>query len=126
MPIVDELVSKFEEQIRLLEDRKKVHERLAKIDGLMGATTGRAELEAAASKDRRQISKLENLIGAFDDLEKDLSLRREVVSCPRCSSRETSYWITTSEMGFSLYQCNNCGNAWRIRQFSMRIGSPAQ
>ena len=126
MPIVDELVSKFEEQIRSLEDMKKVHEGLAKIEGLTGATTGRNELEAATSKDRERISELENLVGALDDLGKDLSLRREVVSCPRCSSHEISYRITPSEMGFSLYRCNKCGNAWRTRHFSMRIGSPGQ
>ena len=126
MPIVDELMSKFEEQVRSIEDRKKVHEGLAKIEGLSGATVGRGELEAAAIKDREQISELENLIGTLDDLGKDLSLRREVVLCPRCSSHEISYQITPSEMGFSLYRCNKCGNAWRIRRFSMRIGSPAQ
>jgi len=126
IPVVDEFVSKFAEQISSLEDRKKVHEGLAKIEGLSGAIAGRAELEAAANKDRGQISELENLIGALDDLEKDLSLRREVVSCPRCSSHEISYRITTSEMGFSLYRCNRCRNTWRTRQFSMRIGSPAQ
>jgi DNA-directed RNA polymerase subunit M/transcription elongation factor TFIIS len=126
MPIVDELVSKFEEQVKSLEDMRKVHEGLAKIEGLSGATTGCSELEAAASKDRERISELESLVGALDDLGKDLSLRREVVSCPRCSSHEISYRITPSEMGFSLYRCNKCGNAWRIRQFSLRIGSPAQ
>ena len=126
MPIVDGLVSKFEEQIRSIENRKKVHEGLAKIEGLSGATTGRGELEAASIKDREQIFELENLIGTLDDLEKDLSLRREVVLCPRCSSHEISYQIAPSEMGFSLYRCNKCGNAWRIRRFSMQIGSPAQ
>lgn len=126
MPIIDELASELEEQIRSLEDRKKVHEGLAKIEGLSGATAGRAELEAAANRDRGQISELESLVGALDDLEKDLSLRREVVSCPRCSSHEISYRITISEMGFSLYRCNRCRNTWRTMQFSMRIGSPAQ
>jgi DNA-directed RNA polymerase subunit M/transcription elongation factor TFIIS len=126
MPVVDELVSKFEEQIKSLEDRKRVHEGLAKIEGSSGATAARAELEAAASKDREQISKLENLVNTLDDLGKDLSLRREVILCPRCSSHEISYQITPSEMGFSLYRCNKCGNTWRIRQFSMRVGSPAQ
>lgn len=126
MPVVDELVSKFQEQIRSLEDMKKIHEGLAKIEALSGTTTEHGELEAAASKDRERISELENLVGTLDDLGKDLSLRREVVSCPRCSSHEISYRITPSEMGFSLYRCNKCGNAWRTRQFSMRIGSPAQ
>ncbi len=126
MPIVDELVSRFEEQMRSIEDRKKVHEGLAKIEGLSGATKGRGELEAAAIKDREQIFELENLIGTLDDLGKDLSLRREVVLCPRCSSHEISYQIAPSETGFSLYRCNKCGNAWRIRWFSMQISSPAQ
>jgi DNA-directed RNA polymerase subunit M/transcription elongation factor TFIIS len=126
MPVVDELVSKFEAQIRSIEDRKRVHEGLAKIESLSGATTGRVELEAAASKDREQISQLKNLVGTLDDLGKDLSLRREVVLCPRCSSHEISYQIAPSETGFSLYRCNKCGNTWRVRQFSVRVGSPAQ
>ena len=126
MPIVDELVSKFEEQIRSIEDRKKVHEGLAKIEGLSGATTGRGELEAVSIKNREQIFELENLVDTLDDLGKDLSLRREVVLCPRCSPHEISYQIAPSEIGFSLYRCNKCVNAWRIRRFSMQIGSPAQ
>lgn len=130
MPIVDELVSKSEEQIRSLEERKKVREGLAKIEGLSGATkrerAPRAELDAAASKDKGQISELESFIGALDNLEKDLSLTREVVTCPRCYSHEISYRIATSEMGFSLYRCNRCENTWQTRWFSMRIGSPAQ
>ena len=126
MSVVDELVSKFEAQIRSLEDRKRVHEGIAKIESLSGATTRHVELEAAASKDREQISQLKNLVGTLDDLGKDLSLRREVVLCPRCSSHEVSYQITPSETGFSLYRCNKCGNTWRIRQFSVRVGSPAQ
>ena len=126
MSVVDELMSKFGEQMKSLEERKKVREGLARIEGLSGATTGRVELEAAASKDREQISELESLIGTLDDLGKDLSLRREVVLCPRCSSHEISYQITPSETGFSLYRCNRCENTWRIRQYSMRVGSPAQ
>ena len=126
MPVVGELVARFEEQIKSLEDMRKVHEGLAKIEGLAGATTRSGELEAAAGKYREQILEIENLVGALNDLGKDLSLRREVVSCPRCSSHEISYRISSSEMGFSLYRCNKCGNAWRTRQFSMRIGSPAQ
>jgi len=112
--------------MRSAEDRKRVHEGLAKIESLSGAKRGRSEPEAAAIKDREQISELENLISTLDDLEKDLSLRREVVLCLRCSSHEISYQIAPSETGFSLYKCKGCGNAWRIRRFSMRIGSPAQ
>ena len=124
MPVIERFVLKFEEQIRSLEDRKKVHEGLAKIESLSGMTTQAGELEVAAGNDRAQIAKLENLISVFDDLGKDLALRREVVACPRCSSHEISYRIASSEMGFSLYRCNKCGNAWRTRKFSIKVGYP--
>ncbi len=126
LPIVDELVSNFEEQLKSIKERRRVHEGLAKIESLSGKGRRHSEPEAAAIKDREQISELESLIGTLDDLEKDLSLRREVVLCPRCSSHAISYQIAPTETGFSLYRCNECGNAWRIRRFSMRIGSPAQ
>lgn len=126
MPIVDELVLEFEEQIRSLEGRRKIHQGLAKIESLSRSTAGVGELEAEEGKYRAQISELEKLIAVFNDLERDLSLRREVITCPRCSSHEISYRIAPSEMGFSLYRCNKCGNAWRTVQFSMRIGPPAQ
>jgi len=126
MPIVDKLVSKFEEQIKSLENTKKVHEGLAKIEELSGATGGRDELEAAASKDRARIYELENLISALDDLGRDITMKKEVVACPRCSSHRIAYRITPSEMGFSLYRCNICGNAWRTIQFSMQVGSPTR
>jgi DNA-directed RNA polymerase subunit M/transcription elongation factor TFIIS len=126
MHVVDKLMLKFEELIGSIEDRKKVHEGLVKIESLSGLTTEVGELEAAIGKDRAQISELENLVAVFDDLGKDLSLRRDVIECPRCYSPAISYRIAPSEMGFSLYRCNKCGNAWRIRQFSMRIGPLTQ
>jgi len=126
MPVVDRLVLKFEEQIKSLQETKKVHEGLAKIERLSGVTARIGELEEAAAKDRAQISELESLVAVLDDLGKDLSLRREVIKCPRCSSNEVSYRIAPSEVGFSLYRCNKCGNGWRTRKFSIRVGPPVQ
>lgn len=126
MPVIDELVSRLEVQIRSLEERKRVHEGLAKIEDLSGAITGPLEEGVAAGKAQSKISELENLIAALDNLEKDMSLRKEVISCPRCASHEISYRITPSELGFSLYRCNRCGNAWRTMQFTMQVGLPAQ
>jgi len=125
MPVVDELVSKFEERIKSIKESKKVNEGLARIEGLSGVTEGLARLQEAAGKDRAKISELENLIEALDDLLKDLSMKKEVISCPRCSSNGISYRISPSEMGFSLYRCHKCGNAWRTKQYSIHIDAPA-
>ena len=75
MPIVDELVAKFDEQAKSIESRKKLHQGLAKIEGLAGRSPRLNELEGSVESDRAQIAELENLISALTELEKDLTGR---------------------------------------------------
>lgn len=126
MPIVDEMVIMFEEKLRSLDESKKVNEGLAKIAGMSGAAKGLGELENIVNGYRGQKSEFEGMIEALDNLGKDLTMKREIVSCPRCTSHEVSYRIAASEMGYSLYRCTKCGHAWRTRRFSMLVGQPAR
>jgi len=126
LPIVDELVARFDEEKRSIDARERVHEGLAKIEDLSGEGGSTREHWVEAGKDKARIAELEDLIAALENLEKDLYMRKGVIFCPRCTSHEISYRIVPTELGFSLYRCNKCGNAWRTRQFSMRVGLPAQ
>ena len=99
-----------------------LHQGLAKIETMGGSSLRSGDFDAAAAGDRMQIAELTNLISALDELERDITTRKEVVSCPRCSSHDVSYRISPSELGFTLYKCSGCTNAWRIQQFSMKIG----
>lgn len=122
MPAVEELVLKFEEQIKSIENGKKMHQGLARIEEMRGVPSGATEYMAAVGRDKLQIMELQNLITALGDLKRDLTSRREVISCPKCSSYDLQYRIAPSELGFSLYNCNMCDNAWRVQHFSMQIG----
>jgi len=122
MPTVEELVLKFEEQIQSIENGKKLHQGLARIEEMRGKPSGATKHRAAARKDNLQVLELRNLITALSDLKRDLTSRREVISCPRCSSHDFEYRVTPSELGFSLYRCSKCDNAWRVQHFSIHIG----
>ena len=122
MPIVEELVERFEGEIRTLHERKKLHQGLAKIEGFAGTKPVSEGYESAAARDNSQITALTNLVGALDELERDLTKKKEVVACPRCSSHDVSYRITPSELGYTLYKCSACSNAWRIQQFTLNFG----
>jgi len=122
MPTVEVLVLRFEEQIKSIENGKKLHQGLARIEEMRGEPNGAVEYRVAAGKDKLQILELQNLIAALGDLKRDLTSRREVISCPKCSSYDLQYRITPSELGFSLYRCNKCDNSWRVQRFSMQIG----
>ncbi len=122
IPVVEELVSKFDQQIKTLQERRKLHQGLAKIEGMTGSTLRSDDYDAAAASDRVQISQLGNLISALDELERDITQRRDAVTCPRCSSNEITYNISLTDLGFSLYKCDACSNSWRVQQFSMKVG----
>ena len=122
IPVVEELVANFEEQMKRIENGKKLHQGLARIEEIRGDSRGAIEHKSTAGKRRIQILELQNLIAALGDLKRDVTSRREVISCPRCSSYDLQYTITPSELGFSLYKCNRCSNAWRVQHFSIQIG----
>ena len=122
VPVVDELVSQFEEQIRSIQDRRKVNQGMAKIEELSGTPLHSSGYDAEAAADRMQISELGNLISALDELERDVTSRKDPVFCPRCSSSEITYKLSMTELGFSLYRCDSCSNAWRVLQFSLKVG----
>lgn len=122
IPIVEELVYDFQEQIKSIENGKKVQQGLARIEEMRGEPGGAVGHRRAAGRDRVQILRLKNLIAALGDLKHDLTSRKEVISCPKCASYDMQYRITPSELGFSLYKCNRCSNAWRVRRYSMQIG----
>lgn len=122
MPVVEELVSEFEEQIRSIEKKRKLHQGLARIEEMQGESRGAVEHRNAAAMEGTQARELQNLIAALSDLKRDVTSRRELISCPKCSSYDLQYMITRSELGFSLYKCNRCSNAWRIQRFSIQIG----
>ena len=119
---LDEAVAKLEEQRTGLENVHKMNVGLAKIEGLSGSDKHGKFVKAAAAT-RVRISELGNLISALDALGRDLGkTRRSPHLCPRCASHKVSYRITPSETGFTLYKCDDCGNAWRITEFSIHVG----
>ncbi len=122
IPSVDEAVARLEEQSKALQNMRKMSIGLARIEGLSGTEKQKRFVEAAEST-KAKISEIENLVDALDALAKDLSSsRRTPHVCPRCSSTNVSYRITPSELGYSLYRCDNCSNAWRITEFSLHVG----
>ena len=121
--VIDEMIGKFSDEITTIESRRKLNKGLARIEGITGGDERSKEFLNAADIEGKKISELENLISALDALERDLtSRRREPIACPRCSSRNISYRITPSELGFSLYKCGKCANAWKVTHFSFAVG----
>jgi len=120
LPALNETIEKLEIQERELVGAHKMNVGLARIEGLSGNVKQRHFSEAATNAQIR-ISEIRNLINAMEALEKDLSaVRRAPHLCPRCSSAKISYRITPSELGFTLFKCDECGNAWKITEFSLR------
>ncbi len=123
MPVIDEIISKFQEQIRFIDKRRKLNRGLAHIEGMTGADDRSQEFQKVAVAEGAQVSELENLIYALDSFGRDLSSRStHVISCPRCSSKNISYRLTPSDLGFTLYKCGVCSNAWKITEFSLKVG----
>jgi DNA-directed RNA polymerase subunit M/transcription elongation factor TFIIS len=120
LPSLDETVAKLEEQARDLANARKMSIGLARIEGLSGTGKQKRFLDDAESA-QAKISETENLIGALEALQGDLSSRRRTPhSCPRCSSANVRYRLTPSELGFTIYKCESCDNAWRITSFTLR------
>ena len=119
---LDEVVAKLEVQRTGLENVHKMNVGLAKIEGLSGSDKHGKFVEAATNA-RARIAEIGNLISALDALGRDLGkTRRSPHLCPRCASHRVSYRITPSETGFTLYKCDDCGNAWKITEFSIHVG----
>jgi DNA-directed RNA polymerase subunit M/transcription elongation factor TFIIS len=117
---LDEIVAKLEEQARDLESARKMSVGLARIEGLSGTGKQKRFLDDAQTT-QAKVSELENLIDALEALGGDLtSKRRTPHSCPRCSSNKVLYRLTPSELGFTIYKCESCDNAWRITNFTLR------
>jgi DNA-directed RNA polymerase subunit M/transcription elongation factor TFIIS len=120
LPSLDEIVAKLDEQARDLENARKMSIGLARIEGLSGTGKQKRFLDDAQSTEAK-VSEIENLVGALGALQEDLSSRRRTAhSCPRCSSANVLYRLTPSELGFTIYKCENCDNAWRITNFTLR------
>jgi DNA-directed RNA polymerase subunit M/transcription elongation factor TFIIS len=120
LPALDETIEKLETQERQLVSAHKLNSGLARIEGLSGREKQKHFSQAAATAQVR-ISEIRNLINAMEALEKDFStVRRAPHMCPRCASAKVSYRITPSELGFTLFKCDECGNAWKITEFSLR------
>lgn len=121
LPCIDEIIAKLEDQGRDLENSRKMSVGLARIEGLSGTEKQKQFLDAAEAA-KAKVSEIDNLVGALGALHHDLSSnRRTPHACPRCSSTKVSYRLTPSELGFTIYRCEGCSNAWRITEFSIRI-----
>ena len=119
LPALDETIEKLEMQERQLVSSQKTNAGLARIEGLTGKGRQKRFSEAAAAAQVR-ISDIRNLINAMMALEKDINTPRTTPHlCPRCASAKVSYRITPSELGFTLFKCDECGNAWKITEFSL-------
>ncbi len=120
VPALGETIEKLETQERQLVGARRMNVGLARIEGLSGREKQRHFSETAATAQVR-ISEIRNLINALKALEKDVSTERRAPHiCPRCSSGKVLYRITPSELGFTLFKCDECGNAWKITEFSLR------
>ena len=120
MPAVDEMISKLQEERKELQEVHMLNVGLARIEGLSG-TDKHAQFVEAADASKTKISEIDNLIRALDALERDLSTtRRAPHICPRCSSPKVSYRISPSEFGFTIFRCDDCSNAWRITEYSLK------
>jgi len=118
MPSLDEIVFQRQERKIGLQIIRKMNIGLAKIEGL-SRTNKKKEFTKAAASTETRIAEIENLISALDALQNDLvSTRKEPHTCPRCSSAKISYRIADSDLGYTLYRCDECSNAWNITQFS--------
>jgi DNA-directed RNA polymerase subunit M/transcription elongation factor TFIIS len=117
---VDEAIGKLAEHKREEENVLKMYVGLSRIEGLE-PTEKRSSIEDRAASTRTKIVEIDNLIKALDALQVDLGTARlRAHFCPRCSSHRISYRISPSELGYSIYKCDQCGNAWKITQFSVR------
>ena len=120
LPALEETIEKLEAQERQLANARKVSVGLARIEGLSGKDRQKHFSEAATTAQVR-MAEIRNLINAMKALEKDLgTVRKSPHMCPRCASGKVSYRITPSELGFTLFKCDECGNAWKITEFSLR------
>ncbi len=121
MPSVDDAIGRLGEQKQEQENLLKMYVGLSRIDGLSGNARQR-NVEDHLASTRVRIGEIDNLIKALDALQVDLSTsRRNAHVCPRCSSHRISYRIAPSELGYTLYRCDECENAWKITQFSIHV-----
>ena len=119
LPAVDETMGRLTDQKRTLESAYKVSAGLVRIEGLAGME-GRERLAESVSSTKSRIAEIDNLILALDALQRDIRTSRNGPhTCPRCRSANVSYRISPSDLGFTLYRCDSCGNAWKITQFSL-------
>jgi len=120
LPALGEIIDKLQRQERQLVNEQKMNVGLARIEGLSGKEKQRRFSKAAETAQVR-ISEIQNLTNALKALQKDFSTGRSAPhSCPRCASPKVSYRITPSDLGFTLFKCDECGNAWKITEFSLR------
>ena len=121
LPPIDDITSTLLAEQKGLDNTRKMSMGLARIEGLSGSGKQRKLMEAANAA-KSKVAEVENLINALDALHKDLGTsRRAPHLCPRCTSAKVAYRITPSELGYTLYRCDECSNAWKITQFSLRI-----
>jgi DNA-directed RNA polymerase subunit M/transcription elongation factor TFIIS len=119
LPAVGEAIDRLEADEKELVNAHKMSAGLARIEGLSGRGRQNQFSQAALSAEVK-ISEIRNLIHALEALEKDISnARKNPHLCPRCTSAKVSYRITPSELGFTLFKCDDCGNAWKITEFTL-------
>ncbi|HEV2138945.1 MAG TPA: hypothetical protein VGR53_08885 [Nitrososphaerales archaeon] len=120
LPSLEETIEKLGMEERQLVNAHKMNVGLARIEGLTEKGKQKRFSEAAATS-KISISEIRNLIDAMEALQKDIgTTRTSPHMCPRCTSTKVSYRITPSEFGFTLFRCDECGNAWKITEFSLR------
>jgi DNA-directed RNA polymerase subunit M/transcription elongation factor TFIIS len=118
LPSLDDIATELQDQQRDLEVIRKMNVGLAKIEGLNGSKRQRHFSELADST-KMKITEIDNLMKALEALQADLSTSRRVPHvCPRCSTPRISYRIMPSELGFTLFRCDQCGNAWKITRYT--------
>ncbi len=120
LPSLDELIARLQSERRGLENVHLMNVGLARIEGLSRTEKQRQFADIAVSTEAK-MREVENMIRALDELQADLGTARRLPHlCPRCSSAKLSYRLTPSDLGYSLYRCDECGHAWRITRFSIR------
>jgi len=121
LPSLDEITSRLQERQHELEQAHQMSLGLARIEGLSGTEKQKEFLDSAESS-KAKIAEIGNLISALDALQGDLGAgHRTPHVCPRCSSSRVSYRIALSDMGYTLYKCDDCNNAWRITSYSLHL-----